>query len=71
MKTISRRQVVAGMATIGIGALGGKASVSEQMESVGLAFAGRHEPKPLPLNPNIGCHLIGEHLFLRVRFPGP
>jgi superoxide dismutase, Fe-Mn family len=51
MKKISRRDAIGGvLASAGVLALGTNAEA--QSETVPLAFAGRHEPKPLPFDPS-------------------
>lgn len=51
MDKISRRQAISGAVAAGVGALALNQDINAQTETLPLAFAGRHTPKPLPFDP--------------------
>lgn len=48
MKKISRREAISGVLATGVSVLGLGGTADSQTESLAMAFAGKHQPKPLP-----------------------
>src|SRR5262245_65438900 len=65
MTNISRREVLGGALAAGAGLLTLHNNVEAQAETLPLAFAGKHQPKPLPFDPtkliSISEKLIRSH----------
>jgi Fe-Mn family superoxide dismutase len=52
MKTLTRREAVRNLAVAGLGLVGvTKATTVSEPQTLPLAFAGKHQPKPLPFDP--------------------
>src|ERR1043166_3695289 len=51
MKKISRREAISGVLAAGAGVLALNNSIDAQTETLPMAFAGKHAPKPLPFDP--------------------
>jgi len=51
MKMISRREAITGVLATGASVLALNTSAGAQTESVSMAFAGKHQPVPLPFDP--------------------
>lgn len=51
MKKISRRDLLGGIAAGGASVLALDALAADRVQTSSLAFAGKHQPKPLPFNP--------------------
>ena len=51
MKKISRREAISGVLAAGAGVLALNNTTEAQIEVLPMAFAGKHQPKPLPFDP--------------------
>lgn len=51
MKKLTRREAIGGILTVGAGILSSSETVNSQTENNRPAFAGKHQPRPLPFDP--------------------